>query len=188
MHIRKACVAGLLMGGVIGLAAAQTPAVDRRPDDKVFEQDGQTYSWDVAHGLTGSVSLTRRAGVRPPPSGGEGESWDVDIVLTCSGIASGGLQVRTFAPTNAPQIRLRMGDAVFRVRPQSHELAGRRFVQGRGDLPDGFFTALASAETVAVEYGSERLTFPGPGAPLANHFHRYCEGLAAEAAKDATPR
>lgn len=189
MHIWKACRAGLLLaGGVMGLASAQTPDIDRKPDDKVFEQNGRTYMWDVAHGLTGSLSLSRKAGASVLPSGDPTIVWDIDIVLTCSGVASGRLQTRKFAPANAPQIRLRMGDVVFRVAPEIQELAGRRFVHGRGDLPTGFFAALASADTVSVEYGGQALTFAGPGAPLADHFHRYCQGLARQAAKDETPR
>jgi len=180
MRITTACVAVLLASG---FAAAQTPGFDRRPDDKQFELGGQRYRWGVAHGVTGSVMLTRQSEQQSLPPGMV-TRWDVEIVLTCSGVASGGLQTRMFAPTNAPQIRLMTGDVVFRVRSMPEEQAGRTFVKGQGDLPTGLFAALASAETVAVEYGSETLTIPGPGAPLAEHFQRYCETLAVRAAKD----
>lgn len=184
MRITTACVAVLLASG---FAAAQTPVIDRKPDDKQFELRGQSYRWSVAHGVAGSVLLTRQNGTRSSPSGTV-TRWDTEIVLTCSGVTSGGLQTRLFAPANARQIRLRTGNVVFRVRSMPEEQVGRKFVQGQGDLPTGFFAALASAETVAVEYGSETLTIPGPGAPLAEHFQRYCEALAVRAAKDEFPR
>jgi len=162
---------------VIGSTAAPTArALDLAPAAKVFVKDGESYRWQVAHGVTGSVNLS--GPLRPDGS-------NIDLVITCSGLRSGGIQARFYEPkADGAQLRLRTVDRVFRVHRGVQTFGARSFVEGHGDLPDGFFKSLADTPTVSVEYAGQVTVFPGPGAPLVEHFHRYCSSLARRAAAD----
>lgn len=168
---------------VLGAAVVTVTAIDalaktfdRAPPPKVFDHAGGSYQWDVAHGLTGSLSVSG-------PWGGSGAK--MDLVLTCSGLTSGGVQARFYAPQpNTPQLRVRTADAVLRVRSGINDVGGPKFVEGHGDLPKGYFASLATTPTVSVEYAGQVTTFPGPGKPLAEHFGRYCAELAQHASRD----
>ena len=168
---------------VLGAAAVAVTAIDalaktfdHAPPPKIFQHEGGSYQWSVAHGLTGSLSVSG-------PWGGSGAK--MDLVLTCSGLTSGGVQARFYAPQpNTPQLRVRTADAVFRVRSGINDVGGPKFVEGEGDLPQGYLKSLATTPTVSVEYAGQVTTFPGPGKPLAEHFGRYCAGLAQQASRD----
>jgi hypothetical protein len=151
-----------------------TPAARRRRRRFV----GETYQWSVAHGLTGSISISG-------PYRSNQSAQDLGLVLTCSGLTSGGVQARFYSPQpNTPQLRVRTADAVFRVRSSIYDVGGPKFVQGQGDLPSGYLKSLGSTHTVSVEYAGQITTFPGPGKALAEHFGRYCAELAQRASHD----
>ncbi len=186
--------------GVLGVkfAAAQ---VDRAPPASTFTRDGQNYHWDVAHGVTGSLGLSREVDPRSVPGlahmvppltrtlGGDTSmrSYVPVLMLSCSGVHSGGVQARLYAPQGgAAQLRFTAGPSVFRVHRGIEDQGGGPFVEGHGDLPDNFFPALADASTVSVAYGDKVTTFPGPGKALVNHFKRYCVSLAQRASRDET--
>jgi hypothetical protein len=163
-------------GGVAFVLQAWAMNQDRAPAPKTFVQFGQDYRWAVAHGLTGSVSIYGPIG----PDGRE-----QGLVLTCSGLKSGGVQARFYAPKPySPQLRVRTDDAVFRVRSSPYEVGGPAFVEGQGDLPERYLKSLATTKTVSVEYAGQARTFPGPGKALAEHFGRYCAELAQRASHD----
>ncbi|MBO9559774.1 MAG: hypothetical protein J7515_14485 [Caulobacter sp.] len=185
-------VGALVVLGVAGgkIADART---DRAPGPKTFSQDGQAYQWSVAHGVTGSVSLSREVPVPAvsglkamiKDSGASARAYVPELVISCSGVHSGGFQARFYAPQGgAAQLRLTAGKSVFRTYRGTQALGGRTFVEGHGDLPEGFFDALAAAPTVSVAYGDRTTTFPGPGPALARHFERYCQSLADRASRD----
>jgi hypothetical protein len=165
----------------VGLALAMSHVatagdVDLAPPLARFSQGGERYHWSVAHGVTGSVALSKDIG--------EGRSV-TELVISCSGVHSGGFQARFYEPQGgAAQLRLTAGKSVFRVYRGVQDLGGRPFVEGRGDLPDGFFDALAGSPTVSVAYGDRTTTFPGPGAALTGHFQRYCQSLAQRGTHD----
>jgi hypothetical protein len=183
-------IATAILGGLFAWAAIAM-GVDRAPPPKTFVQGGETYRWSVAHGLTGSIAISGpiRSFTEPPSRPGDQptrvETGNMYLVLTCSGMTSGGLQARFYAPKPPTlQLRLRTDDAVFRVRPRANDLGGANFVEGQGDLPDGYLQSLARTETVSVEYADQATTFPGPGKALTEHFGRYCRQLAQRASHD----
>ena len=148
------------------LAACQPP-VDRTLERPRFQQDGSTYEWALAHGVTGSLLLVRVDGA------GRGIP---EIVMTCHDRTRGGLQIRR-PEAEATPASIIAGDTTFDVdlTPVS-DFAG--VVQGEGYFPNGWFQALAKAAAIRIDYGGERLEFPGPGAPSVNHYKRYCTQLA----------
>jgi len=165
--------------------------VDRAPPPKTFVQRGDTYRWSAAHGLTGSIAISGpiRSFTQPPLQSGDEpvrvETGDMYLVLTCSGLTSGGVQARFYAPKPPTlQLRVRTDDAVFRVRPRANDVGGADFVEGQGDLPAHYLDSLARTETISVEYADQVTTFPGPGRALAEHFGRYCRQLAQRASHD----
>jgi hypothetical protein len=179
--------------GVVGVkyAAART---DLAPPPSTFTQDGQDYRWNVAHGVTGSLAVSRQVDPQSIPElahavpqltrtlgvSGKGgvRAYVPVLVLTCSGVHSGAVQARLYAPrSGAAQLRFTAGASVFRVYRGVQDLDSRVFVEGHGDLPDDFFPALAKASTVSVAYGDKLSTFPGPGRALVDHFKRYCVSL-----------
>jgi hypothetical protein len=173
---------------------------DSAPPPSTFTQDGQTYRWDVAHGVTGSLGVSREVDPRSVPelahaipeltrtlgvSDANVRSYVPVLMLSCSGVHSGGVQARLYAPQGgAAQLRFTAGLSVFRVYRGVEDQGGGPFVEGRGDLPDNFFPALAEASTVSVAYGDKFTTFPGPGKALVTHFKRYCVSLAQRASRD----
>lgn len=177
--------------GAVFVIQAFAMRVDRAPPEKAFTRDGGTYRWGVAHGLTGSLSISGpiQSFTEPPRRAGEEpirvETGDMSLVLTCSGLKSGGVQARFYAPKpGTMQLRVRTDDSVFRVRPRNQVLGGPDFVEGQGDLPDDYLKSLASTRTVSVEYAGQATSFPGPGKALAEHFGRYCAQLAQRASHD----
>jgi hypothetical protein len=183
------CLAAL---GVVGVqyAAAWT---DRAPPPSTFTRDGQNYRWNVAHGVTGSLGVSREVDPRSVPGAAHvlgGSETNVRtyapvLMLSCSGVHSGGVQARLYAPQGgAAQLRFTAGPSVFRVYRGVRDQGDGPFVEGHGDLPDNFFSALADAPTVSVAYGDKVSAFPGPGKALVNHFKRYCVSLAQRAARD----
>lgn len=184
--------------GVVGVKFA-TAQIDRAPPPSTFTRDGQNYHWDVAHGVTGSLGLSREVDPRAVPglahmarpltrTLGDGtslHSYVPVLMLSCSGVHSGGVQARLYAPQGgAAQLRFTAGASVFRVHRGVQDQGGEPFVEGRGDLPDNFFPALADAQLVSIAYGDKVTTFPGPGKALVNHFKRYCVSLAQRASRD----
>ncbi len=170
---RTATGLALIAGAVWAVHAM---ANDRAPPPKDFVQYGQAYQWSVAHGITGGLLL---AG--PPHADGS----NVDLVLTCSGLRSGGVQARFYAPVAyASQLRVRTVDAVFRVSRGIETQGHRTFVEGQGDMPDGYLSSLARTPSISIEYADRVTNFPGPGKALAEHFGRYCSELARRAARD----
>jgi hypothetical protein len=167
--------AGLCL--VFGAAwAVHAMATDRAPLPKDFVKGGQAYHWSVAHGVTGGLLLSGPA--RPDGS-------NVDLVLSCSGLKSGGVQARFYAPAaNSAQLRVRTVDTVFRVYRGVETIRERSFVGGQGDMPDGYLSSLTRTPTISIEYAGRVTTFPGPGKALAEHFGRYCSELARRAARD----
>lgn len=153
-----------------GLAAAQPQGGVAHRNATSFIQDGQTYTWSIANGATGGLALSRGS--------------STELILSCSGIASGGLQVRAFQPGTAKQLRMRLNETVFRMRAVPAELGGKHFVEGRGDLPTAFFDALARAAAIFVEYGDQQRSFRAPGKDVAGQLERYCVYLAGRAADD----
>lgn len=176
--LRSILRVALIFGAVTGVGVATyvfAQALDRAPD-QYFVQNGQTLRWGAAHGIVGSVSVAGPVG----PDGRE-----LGLVLTCSGLTSGGVQARFYAPRpHTPQLRVRMDDVVLRVRPKTYNIGGPDFVEGQGDLPAGYFKSLAKTQTISVEYDGQVTTFPGPGEVLARHFGRYCAELARKASHD----
>lgn len=186
-----------LLGG-LGVKYA-TAQADLAPAPSTFTRDGQNYRWDVAHGVTGTLGISREVDPRLDPklartvprltrtSGGD-TNVRVHVpvlVLSCSGLRSGGVQARFYAPRGgAAQLRFTAGASVFRVHRGVEDQGGEPFVEGHGDLPDNFFPALADASTVSVAYGDKVTTFPGPGKALVSHFKRYCVSLAQRASRD----
>ncbi len=174
--ILRTVVVLVAAAGAVTAIDALAKTLDRAPPAKTFVHQGETYQWNVAHGLTGSLSV---AGPLKPDGAGLG------LVLTCSGLTSGGVQARFYAPQpNTPQLRVRTADTVLRVRSSIYDVGGPKFVEGRGDLPKGYLSSLATTPTVSVEYAGQVTTFPGPGKALAEHFSRYCAELAQHAAHD----
>ncbi len=186
--------------GVVGVKFA-TAQIDRAPPPSTFTRDGQNYHWDVAHGVTGSLGLSREVDPRSVPELARAaprltrtlgadtsmRSYVPVLMLSCSGVHSGGVQARLYAPQGgAAQLRFTAGPSVFRVHRGIEDQGGGPFVEGHGDLPDNFFPALADASTVSVAYGDKVTTFPGPGKALVNHFKRYCVSLAQRASRDET--
>lgn len=165
------------LGLVIGAAwAVHAMATDRAPPSKDFVQGGQAYDWSVAHGVTGGLLLSG-------PTRADGSN--VDLVLSCSGLKSGGVQARFYEPAaNAVQLRVRTSDTVFRVYRGVEIIRERNFVGGQGDMPDGYLSSLARTPMISIEYGGRVTTFPGPGKALAEHFGRYCSELARRATRD----
>lgn len=178
--------------GVVGVKYA-TARVDLAPPPSTFTQDGQNYRWDVAHGVTGSLGVSREVDPRSVPDlaravpqltrtlgGGTNVRTYVPVLmLSCTGVHFGGIQARLYAPQGgAAQLRFTAGPSVFRVHRGVQDQGNGPFVEGQGDLPDDFFPALAKASTVSVAYGDKLTTFPGPGTALAEHFKRYCVTLA----------
>ena len=184
--------------GVVGVKFA-TAQIDRAPPPSTFTRDGQNYHWDVAHGVTGSLGLSREVDPRSvpqlaravaqltPSQGGDTSvrTYAPVLMLSCSGVHSGGVQARLYAPQGgAAQLRFTAGPSVFRVHRGIEDQGGGPFVEGHGDLPDNFFAALADAPMVSIAYGDKVTTFPGPGKALVNHFERYCVSLAQRASRD----
>ena len=173
--------------GMTGLAAATGLASaafhsDRAPPPKAFDQDGGRFQWNVAHGVVGSVGLSRQTGIWQ--GGGE---WTPELLITCSGVQSGGIQERTFVPVGGKvQLAVKAGDKTFRVRNGIREFGSHRFVEGLGDLPNGWFDALSKAPTITVTYADASRSFPGPGPDLTKHFERYCRDLARRSSRDET--
>jgi hypothetical protein len=165
------------VGLVVGAAwAVHAMATDRAPPPKAFVQGGQAYHWSVAHGVTGGLLL-----IGPARADGS----NVDLVLSCSGLKSGGVQARFYEPAaNAAQLRVRTADTVFRVYRGVETLREHSFVGGQGDMPDGYLGSLARTPTISIEYADRVTTFPGPGKALAEHFGRYCSELARRATRD----
>jgi len=171
--LRSAAAVALLAGGVWAVHAMAT---DRAPPPKYFVQQGQSYHWSVAHGVSGGLVL-----VGPARADGS----NVDLVLSCSGLRSGGVQARFFEPAaNASQLRVRTADTAFRVYRGIETVGAQSFVSGHGDLPDGYLRSLARTPTISIEYADQVTTFPGPGKALAEHFSRYCAKLAERASRD----
>ncbi|KSB87309.1 hypothetical protein AS593_21915 [Caulobacter vibrioides] len=159
----------------VAMVAACAPS-DRVPPQKPFVKDGAEYHWSLAHGVTGGLLL-----IGPERAGG----GNVELVLSCSGLKSGGMQARFYAPAGgAAQLRLRADDMVFRVRQRVETFGEQSFVGGNGDLPDNYFDALAKAPTVTVEYAGQATVFAGPGEAHTRHFARYCGELAERASRD----
>jgi hypothetical protein len=185
--------------GVVGVkfAAART---DLAPAPSTFVRDGQTFQWSVAHGVTGSLGVSREVDPRSIPGLARAtpqltkamgvsdvglRSYVPVLMLSCSGVHSGGVQARLYAPQGgAAQLRFTAGPSVFRVYRGIEDQGEGPFVEGHGDLPDNFFPALADASTVSIAYGDKVTTFPGPGKALVNHFKRYCVSLAQRGARD----
>lgn len=169
----------VILLSVLGLgfsAQVLAQAFDHAPPPMPFVLKGQPHEWRVAHGLTGSVSFSGPVG----PDGRE-----QGLVLTCSGLTSGGVQARFYAPAPySPQLRVRTDDAVFRVRSHPYNVGGPDFVEGHGDLPEGYLASLASTKTLSIEYAGQVTTVPGPGKALAEHFGAYCRELAQRASHD----
>ncbi|WP_146218097.1 MULTISPECIES: hypothetical protein [unclassified Caulobacter] len=161
--------------GAAALAAGAAGA-QPKPPKKSFQQDGRDYYWDVGHGATGGLALNG-----PRQADGRSET----LVLTCSGLTSGGIQARFYAPSgHAAQLRVRVGDTALRVHRTINQDFGPMFVEGRGDLPAGFLAALEQAPTVSVEYAGQTRVYPGPGQALAAHFANYCDELSRRSARD----
>jgi hypothetical protein len=170
---RTATGVALLAGAIW---AAHAMATDRAPPPRDFVQGGQAYRWSVAHGVTGGLLLSGSA---------RADGSNVDLVLTCSGLKSGGVQARFYEPAaNAAQLRVRTTDAVFRVHRGVETIRERDFVGGQGDMPDGYLSSLARTPVISIEYAGRVTTFPGPGKALAEHFARYCSELARRATRD----
>lgn len=185
--------------GVVGVKYA-TARADLAPPPSAFPLDGQNYRWNVAHGVTGSLGVSREVDPRSVPglaraipqltrTSGDSDvsirSYVPVLMLSCSGVHSGGVQARLYAPQGgAAQLRFTAGPSVFRVYRGIGDQGGGPFVEGHGDLPDNFFPALADARMVSIAYGDKVTTFPGPGKALVNHFKRYCVSLAQRASRD----
>nr|WP_295113200.1 hypothetical protein [uncultured Caulobacter sp.] len=164
------------IAGATFVFQATAMGVDRAPPPKTFTQYGQTYQWGVAHGVTGGLIMSG-----PPRADGS----NVGLVLSCSGLRSGGVVAHLYEPqVDAAQLRVRTQGAVFRVQRGIETFKGRSYVDGQGDMPDGYLRSLASTGTVSIEYGDRVTTFPGPGKALAEHFGRYCAQLAQRALHD----
>ena len=72
--------------GMAGLATATGLASaafhsDRAPPPKAFDLDGERFHWAVAHGVVGSVGLSRRTAVFD-----DGTEWTPELLITCSGM------------------------------------------------------------------------------------------------------
>ena len=171
-------MAGLAMA--TGLASAAFHS-DRAPPPKPFELNGEQFQWGVAHGVVGSVGLSRQTAAWEG-----GGAWTPELVITCSGLQSGGLQERTFAPKDGEALIVRAGDITFQVGEGVREFGPRRFVEGQGDLPTGWFDALSQAPTITVTYAGVSRSVPGPGPDLTKHFERYCRDLARRSPRDET--
>jgi hypothetical protein len=174
-YMKMRIAAGVLF--VLAMSNVATAGdVDLAPPEMRFSQGGEAYHWGVAHGVTGSVALSREIG------GGRSAP---ELVISCSGVHSGGFQARFYEPQGgAAQLRLTAGKSVFRVYRGVQDLGDHPFVEGHGDLPDGFFDALSDTPTVSIAYGARTTTFPGPGAALTRHFQRYCQSLAQRGTRD----
>lgn len=174
MQLAVSALAALI---VVGSAAAPPArALDLAPAPKVFIKDGESYRWQVAHGVTGGLILSG-------PLRADGSN--IDLVITCSGLRSGGVQVRFYEPKpGASQLRLRTATSVFRVPRGAQTYEARAFLEGRGDVPRNFFKALARTPTISVEYAGQSTDFAGPGVALTEHFQRYCSSLARRAVVD----
>jgi hypothetical protein len=156
----------------------------RAPADVSFSQGGQQYKWGVANGVTGALSLGREVDVRTVGADTV-KTYATELVVACSGLRSGALQARLYSPqAGAAQLRLTAGPSVFRVYRGVQDVGARPFVDGHGDLPDGFFSALAETPTISVAYGDKVTTFPGPGKALTVFFQNYCRSLAQRASRD----
>lgn len=200
MKIRR--IAGLaptlsVLGAVtvLGGGGYATARIDLAPAPSTFMRDGQNYQWSVAHGVIGSLGISREVDPGSVPrlsrmfgaSDAKVRTYVPVLMLSCSGVHSGGVQARLYAPQGgAAQLRFTAGPSVFRVHRGVEDQGDGPFVEGHGDLPDNFFPALADAPMVSIAYGDKVTTFPGPGRALVNHFKRYCVSLAQQASRDET--
>ena len=172
-------MAGLAVATGLSSAAFHS---DRAPPPKAFDLKGERFHWDVAHGVVGSVGLSRRTAVLDG-----GTTWTPELLILCSGIRSGGLQERTFLPRDGGEpLAVMAGEATFRVRHGVREIGEYGFVEGQGDLPIGWFDALSTAPTITVSYAGSSRSFPGPGPDLTKHFERYCRDLSRRSKQDET--
>ena len=177
-----AAFAGLAgLATATGLSSAAFHS-DRAPPPKAYDLNGERFHWAVAHGVVGSVGLSRRTAVFDG-----GEAWAPELLITCSSLQSGGLQERTFAPqVGKALLAVKAGDATFQVGNGVREAGRYRFVEGQGVLPAGWFDALSEAPTITVSYAGESRSFPAPGPDLTKHFERYCRDLARRSSRDET--
>lgn len=187
-NIRFGLVCLTALAGMAGLAVATGLSSaafhsDRAPPPKAFDLNGERFQWAVAHGVVGSVGLSRRTAVLD-----DATRWTPELLILCSGLQSGGLQERTFLPQDggAP-LAVTAGEATFRVRHSVGEVGEYGFVEGQGDLPADWFDALSKAPTITVSYAGASRSYPGPGPDLTKHFERYCRDLSRRSTQDETP-
>lgn len=147
-----------------------SPKVDSGPD-KIgsFQRNGLTYQWAVANGVVGGLSLLRFNSVH---------SGSPNIIMTCQNRLRGGLQLRDDLARSGP-ISISVDDVRFTVDATFQDGFEVPVVQGEGYFPNGWFLALAAAQTVTIKSGDgEAVMFQGPSAPAVDQYKRYCTELS----------
>jgi hypothetical protein len=141
--------------------------IDRVPPAEPFRAGDDTFVWRLAHGVTGSLAVSRVTGAG---------SSTPQVVMICSGMTRGGLQVRD-ADAQEGRLQISAGSRTFAVEGRPYEGLDRPAGYGEGDFPEGWFEALSTAQTVSVGFADRTAVFKGPGGPAVAHFRRYCEEL-----------
>ena len=125
------------------------------------------YEWVLAHGVTGSLSLSR---IEP---GGIGRPF---VIMTCRNLGVGGLQIRE-ATAGQGELSVTAAGETFSVPPVSDGGQNGPSFYGEGALPTDWFDLLAMSATLTIGYGGQTMDVPAPGADAVGHYRRYCTKL-----------
>ena len=125
------------------------------------------YEWVLAHGVTGSLSLSR---IEP---GGIGRPL---LIMTCRNLSVGGLQIRDATAGEGDLSVTAAGEPFSVPSVPDDPWAGPSF-SGEGVLPPDWFDMLAMSTTLTIGYGAKILEVPAPGIEAVGHYERYCTKL-----------
>lgn len=125
------------------------------------------YEWVLAHGVTGSLSLSR---IEP---GGIGRPF---LIMSCRNLSVGRLQIRDATAGEGALSVLAAGENFSVPSAPEDARAGPSF-SGEGLLPPDWFDMLAMSTTLTIGYGGKTLEVPAPGAAAVGHYERYCTKL-----------
>ena len=152
---------------LLAVLAGCNSKTDRAPPRPLVDLGGVPHEWALAHGNKGGLILSRLDGA------GRGSPV---VIMTCDDSTRGGLQVRFPEATQGP-VSLQAGEKTFGIQARRrNDFWG---FEGEGRFPDGWFEALAAADTVRLSYGTRTLAVPAPGAPSVENYARYCDELTA---------
>ncbi len=161
----------LLIFGPLGIAAALaacSPEPEPPRPALAFRTDGATYVWSATGGSAPALVLGQSGAGAGPPA----------LVLSCRGEASGGLRVGALIAEPVPvPIELTAGSATLTVATRRVVTETRVELEGEGDLPPGWFDALAATDMLRLRYGDQGLELEGPGRALTEGWRGRCRTL-----------